>query len=191
MRILNIMLWTFRITSYMLLSLVLLCVAAGATIYMLILMNTMELPNGMIVKWEFDSSDLLEGRHDLYAADGRTLLASGITHICFDDRYVDVIPHGTFGAGSIEALPGTRHPDEEPFSMPPCNGYFVYSLPPKWLYSYSPGMNNDGWDVCADRNFDNPSLKSAKWLVGPCAGVERSARKRGCSIETGPVPCGH
>ncbi len=181
MVIFRILFWIFRVISYTITTIILFCISVLSILLMIMFSQTIELPNGMVVKLEFDSSDLLNGRHDLYAPDRKTLLARGITHICFDDQQVEVIPHGLFNIDSTSPVPGTEFPDEEPFSMPQCGGYFLSSLRPQWLYSYSPGMNKDGWDVCADRNFDNPDLKNEEWLVGPCLTKEDHGKQYGCT----------
>lgn len=130
-------------------------------------MDTIDLPNGMAVRREFDFNDLLHGRSDLYSANGK-LLASGITYLCFDDHLVKTKPHGNFDINSISPIPGTRDEYDYLDFFPACDGYFVISLPPEYFYNYSPGVNKDGLDICNERNFRNLSLTSIEWMVGPC-----------------------
>src|SRR5690606_619003 len=95
------LLWLYRLPAYLLLGVVGLAIGFIAFSYAMTFTDSYRLPNGMIVKRQFDSR-YFRGRSDLYAADGKTLLARGLARICFDDRYVAT----TGGDGTFDGKTG-------------------------------------------------------------------------------------
>lgn len=124
------------------------------------------LPNNMIIKRVFDFS--FHGRYDLYASDGRTVLASSVDMMCFDDRYIEV--SAEMGGGLIDGETSSHIPYSEtearsevmlrkgPYS---CNGYYKGWLGPGLLFERNkePFVPRCDW-----RNLDNPDLKNREWL---------------------------
>lgn len=134
--------------------------------------DSVTLPNGMILRREFDFSRY--GRHDMFAADGRTRLAWNIEFVCFDDRYVEVgeIPGGQggmFDALSVESRPlSGEHRKIAGRALAGghgCNGYYTGMLGPDLLYD---GDNRPFLPPCDWRNFANPALRHKDWLLRPC-----------------------
>lgn len=135
------------------------------------------LPNTMVLKREFDFTRL--GRNTMFAADGRTLLASGIEFVCFNDRYVLIYAYERGQSGLFDAATGGRVPFEEfdtaladsglMDGAKTCNGYFTGMIGPGLLYD---GMKPPFLPSCSWRDTGNPSLKHRNWFKRPCLGDE-------------------
>lgn len=66
-----------------------------------LLRDSLALPNGMILKREFDFTRY--GRDDLFSTDGKTRLARDVDFICFNDRYVWVDSYDRGESGLYDA----------------------------------------------------------------------------------------
>lgn len=122
------------------------------------------LPNGFVLK----------GSH-LLSADFRSILASDIEGVCFDDRFLIVISKrrgqsGLFDAKtrnkvSEEAYPEIFQPDGLKYGRGGCNGYYTAMI--------GPGLLSGGpapfLPRCASINRENRALKDKAWLNRPCA----------------------
>jgi hypothetical protein len=152
--------------------------------------DNVTLPNGMMLRREFnyptwgrfstDQSELSRielislylsdlDRHDLYSADGSTLVVKDVDLLCFDDRQVDI------GYDIFDGAAGGRKLTEDEartvraagLSQPTggCNGYFTGMLGPELLY---PGNTSPFRPSCEWRNRSNPALRNPEWLNWPC-----------------------
>ena len=160
--------WSAAIAAALFFLLILLATAGHLRIFA----DSVTLPNGMILKREFDFSRY--GRHDMFAADGRTRLVRNIEMVCFDDRYVEVLAYqagdgGLFDAQSADGRPlsgDSRDAAERRLAGGHgCNGYYTGMLGPGLLYD---GFSEPFLPPCAWRNFSNPALKHKEWLLRPC-----------------------
>ena len=133
--------------------------------------DSVALPNGMILRPAFDFTRY--GRDDLFAADGPTRLATGTDMICFDDRYVEVMPLRG-GGGLFDALRQGNGPltgaqrrvaEEALAGGHGCNGYYTGMLGPGLIYD---GTKDPFLPPCAWRNLGNPALRHPEWFQRPC-----------------------
>ena len=123
----------------------------------------------MILKRELDFSKY--GRDDLFAADGRTVLARDIESVCFNDRYVEA--DGGLLDGQTNQLI-SRHDWDTYLKVyrssglqngHGCNGYYTGMVGPGLLYD---GNEAPFLPPCEWRNLENPSLADRSWFDRPC-----------------------
>lgn len=135
----------------------------------------MLLPNGSIIFRSFEIRQV-RAEPELYAKDGKTLLAKNIEFICFNDHYVEARSYdrgggGIFGAQTLLSSANLDYAETLAISglggnRKGCNGYFIGMLGPRLLFE-----GND-WPFlppCEWRNFDNLTLKDRSWFDRPCA----------------------
>lgn len=134
------------------------------------------LPNGMIVKREFSYSysEWSKEVSDLYAADGKTRLATDIQGMCFNDRYVSVFVRDScklFDGTMDRPVPLSVTELQEPTGLAgkgdnSCNGYYTDWINARFLYQWT---SESIVPPCSWRNFANPDLKDRDWLEKrPC-----------------------
>lgn len=135
--------------------------------------DSVVLPNGFVLKREFDWSRY--GRDDMFASDGRTLLARDVEFVCFNDRFVEVTAFergqgGLFDAETQGRVPRGSYDEmlaESGLSVwgKTCNGYLTGMTGAGLLYD---GMTAPFQPPCAWRNFDNTELNDRRWFERPC-----------------------
>ncbi|MEM1315800.1 MAG: hypothetical protein AAGI51_14675 [Pseudomonadota bacterium] len=135
--------------------------------------DAVTLPNGMEARRRFDGSRL--GRWDLYSVDGRQRLVRGIDFLCFNDRFVDVVPlvqgeGGVFDSeidGKMEGL--TRREKMQISGLRNrrgCGGYYSAMVGPGVLQRHIRGSRPFS---CEIRNPEGPLRRNREWLDKPCA----------------------
>lgn len=134
--------------------------------------DSVALPNGMILKREFDLSRM--ERDDLFASDGRTALARDVEFVCFNDRYVKVYSYDRKYSGLYDGETDRRVPtnaSKEAYAASGligrhgCNGYYTGMVGSRLLYD---GMVSPFLPPCSWRNLDNPTLTDRSWFERPC-----------------------
>ena len=137
--------------------------------------DSVTLPNGMILKREFDFSK--RERDDMFASDGRTVLARDIEGVCFNDRYVLVNAYTREQGGLFDRMTDGRVPtdDQDAYLATEqasglqgdrgCNGYYFAWLGPGLLY----GGPEPFRPSCDWRNLSNQSLADRSWFDRPCS----------------------
>ena len=95
--------------------------------------DSVTLPNGFVLKRQFDF--WFDDRDDMFAADGRTVLARDIEFLCFNDRFVEVTSYERGQGGLYDAKAQGRVPrgkfeemlEQSGLSVKgkTCNGYFT------------------------------------------------------------------
>jgi hypothetical protein len=113
-------------------------------------------------------------REDLLTADGLETLSTDIEFVCFDDRYVFVIPMERGQGGLFDSTVQARvlaedHPQvftHSGLKRPgvACNGYYTAVLGPGLLYGEDPPFQPS----CDSVNRANLALKDAAWMNRPC-----------------------
>ncbi|MFD1344555.1 hypothetical protein [Litorisediminicola beolgyonensis] len=135
--------------------------------------KSVTLPNGMELGREFDWNRY--GRWDLFAENGRTLLARDVEVVCFNDRYVLVQSYdrgftGLYDAGTDSRLLLDDYDamDISGLDKPGggCNGYFTGWVGPGLLLDDGP---RPFVPPCAWRNVDTEALRDRAWFERPCA----------------------
>lgn len=145
----------------------------GIIQWLLLFNDNIVLPNGMILRREFDFSRY--GRDDMFSADGETLLARNIEFICFNDRYVEVVAmHPGYG-GLYDGETGRPVPGDAFYetysasglsSRHGCNGYYTGMVGPSLMYD---SVDSSAHLIPCDwRNLDNPALADRSWFDRPC-----------------------
>lgn len=139
--------------------------------------DSVALPNGMILKREFDFTRY--GRDDLFSTDGKTRLARDVEFICVNDRYVWVYSYergesGLYDAKANAKRNGLDHSlafqiSELGGNRSACNGYYVGMVGPGLLYD---GNTAPFLPSCDWRNFENPTLQRIDWFERPCRSAE-------------------
>lgn len=127
------------------------------------------LPNGAVLKrqFEFPNSE----RDDMFASDGRTLLARDVEGVCFDDRYVELYSKERGQGGLYDGRAGRWAPRQQTAreiglsSRNGCNGYFTGMLGPGLLYD---AAESPHLPPCSWRNFERPGLADRSWFERPC-----------------------
>ncbi|MCL7997886.1 hypothetical protein M8994_06490 [Brucella sp. 21LCYQ03] len=160
--------WTWKVYEFFCVAIVTILSLRILFLLVVYLTDSFILPNGMIVKREFYGS-IRQSQSNLYASDSKTRLATRISSMCFDDRYIKVrssaglqlidgetnrlIPLADDGAGKGVGPWDTLIGD--------CNGYYKDWVSPNFLY-----VTNRDRRVprCDRRNFDNPNLKNLAWF---------------------------
>ncbi len=137
--------------------------------------DSVTLPNGMILKREFDFSRF--GRNDMFASDGRRVLARDIEGVCFNDRYVLVAAYTREQGGLFDRMTDSRVPADDRDAYQAiekasglqgdrgCNGYYFAWLGPVLLY----GGPEPFRPLCDWRNLNNQSLADRSWFDRPCS----------------------
>ena len=135
--------------------------------------DSVTLPNGFVLRREFDF--WFNDRDDMFASDGRRVLARDVEFVCFNDRFVEVTSYERGQGGLYDAKTQSRVPRgsydemlaESGLSVrgKTCNGYFTPMLGPGLLYD---GMKAPFQPRCASRNLDNTELKDPRWFERPC-----------------------
>jgi hypothetical protein len=135
--------------------------------------DSVTLPNGFVLKRQFDF--WFDDRDDMFAADGRTVLARDIEFLCFNDRFVEVTSYERGQGGLYDAKARGRVPRGKFEEMleasglsvkgKTCNGYFTGMLGAGLLYD---GMTAPFLPPCAWRNLDKPTLSDPSWFERPC-----------------------
>lgn len=132
--------------------------------------TSVTLPNGMILKREFDLSKYR--RDDLFAAGGRRLLARDVESVCFNDRYVQA-DGGLFDGQTNELI---SREDWDTYikvyrssglqnRWGGCGGYYTGMVGPGLLY---PGNSAPFLPSCEWRNLENTALADWSWFDRPC-----------------------
>lgn len=169
--------WAAFVTAYYWFSvaltvLIALWLALATPIFLRKFRDSVTLPNGMVVRREFDFSRM--GRDDLFAADGRTRLVRDVDMICFDDRYVFALAFAEGQGGFFDLLSADARPmrgadrdaaEEALAGGHGCGGYYTGMLGAEFLYD---GNNRPFLPPCNWRNFSNPVLQHKDWLLRPC-----------------------
>jgi hypothetical protein len=153
-----------------------LMVLGGCIVYIDQFTDRVTLPNGMILKRQFDWE--FGKRHDMFASDGDTVLARNIEFVCFNDRYVKAIAypqgHGGLFDGRTNELISRR--DWDTYikiyrasglqNRGACNGYYTAMIGPGLLYD---GNESPLLPSCEWRNLENTALADRSWFDRPCA----------------------
>ncbi len=141
--------------------------------------DSVTLPNGMILKREFDFSK--RERHDMFASDGRRVLSRDIEGVCFNDRYVRVITYTRGQGGLFDRMTDSRVPADDRDAYQAivqasglegghgCNGYYIGMVGPGLLY----GGPEPFLPSCDGRNLSNQSLADRSWFDRPCSSSSR------------------
>jgi hypothetical protein len=144
----------------------LVAVALACAVAIRLLPSETTLPNGFV----------LQGRSVVLSPNGRSVLASDVEFVCFDDRFLWVITDrkgqgGLFDARSRSRVDERDHTEIfEPgglrYGREACNGYYTSMI--------SPGLLHGGtaWPFmpsCDSVNRENPALQDKVWLSRPCA----------------------
>lgn len=132
------------------------------------------LPNGFILKREFEL--WFDDRDDMFAADGRTVLARDVEFLCFNDSFAWLTSYERGHAGLYDAATQSRvrrGKFEEMLEKSglqvqgkTCNGYFTAMLGPGLLYDDGP--ESPFLPRCSRRNLGNAALSDRSWLERPC-----------------------
>lgn len=134
--------------------------------------DSVTLPNGMILKREFDLSKT--ERDDLFASDGRTALARDVEFVCFNDRYVKIYSYdrkysGIYDGATDRPVPINAskevHAASGLIGGHGCNGYYTGMVGPSLLYD---GMVSPFLPPCSWRSLNNPTLTERSWFARPC-----------------------
>ncbi len=130
---------------------------------------TVTLPNGLVLKRQFDFTRA--GRDDMFASDGRTLLARDIEGVCFNDHYIQVLSKERGQGGLYDVLAkrwifgDQAYRDSGLSSRRGCDGYYTGMLGPGLLYD---GMKAPFLPSCSWRNLDREGLADRSWFERPC-----------------------
>lgn len=139
--------------------------------------QSVTLPNAMVLARSFDWTR--SGRDDLLAADGRTLLARDVEHVCFNDRHVWVSSYepghtGLYDALASAKLDGMGYAEAMQVSElrggKGCTGYYLGMVGPGLLYD---GNEAPFLPPCAWRNVGDGALKDRSWFDRPCIEDDR------------------
>ena len=153
--------------------------------------ESVTLPNGMQFGREFDWNRY--GRWDLFAENGRTLLARDVEFVCFNDRYVFVQSYDRGFTGLYDAETDSRLPVDYSQAMAisglgtgnGCNGYYTSWIGPGLLYD---GNTAPFLPRCASRNLDNEALRDRSWFDRPCdprpSSLDKDRRDTGIPIHS-------
>jgi hypothetical protein len=127
----------------------------------------------MLLKRSFDFSRY--GRDDMFAADGRAVLAQDIEYVCFNDRYVWAYSYvqeqtGLYDSKASAKIDGLSHSEAMAISgldegRRGCNGYYIAMVGPGLLYD---GREPPFLPSCDWRNLENPKLERQDWFARPC-----------------------
>ena len=175
--IMSILRVTGRIVLWMIAAIVcsiILVLIAGTAGWLRQFNDSVTLPNGMVLKREFDFTWI--DRNDMFAADGRTQLARAIEFVCFNDRFVLVYAYEREQSGLFDAETGGKVPGKEydtafaasgldPDRRTCGGGYFAGMLGPGLLYD---GMKFPFLPPCSWRNTENRTLARRDWFERPC-----------------------
>ena len=153
-----------------------LAVLGGCIVYIDQFTDKVTLPNGMILKRQFDWK--WGERHDMFASDGRTVLARDIEFVCFNDRYVQAIAmnegHGGLFDGRTNEVISRKDWDTYikvyrstglQNRWGGCGGYYTGMVGPGLLY---PGNSVPILPSCDGRNLENATLADRSWFDRPC-----------------------
>lgn len=144
----------------------LICLALGSALVMAFPARErwITLPNGFVLKG-----------NSLLSSDFRSVLASDIEFVCFDDRFLEVISEmrgqsGLFDAETQNRVSRELHPEIfQPsglkFGRRSCNGYYTWMLGPELLVA---GNRPPFLPGCESVNRENTALKDKAWLERPC-----------------------
>ncbi|MBC8717955.1 hypothetical protein [Ochrobactrum sp. Marseille-Q0166] len=160
--------WTWKVYEFLCVTIVTILSLRILFLLAVYLTDSFILPNGMIVKREFYGS-IRQSQSNLYASDGKTRLATRISSMCFNDRYIKVRSSGVLKLIDGETnrlIPLSDHEarrkvDPSGSLNDDCNGYYKDWVSPNFLY-----VTNRDRRVprCDRRNFDNPNLKNLEWF---------------------------
>jgi hypothetical protein len=126
--------------------------------------KSVTLPNGFILSGE-----------NLVSPDRKTILATDLEFICFDDRFLSASSRQPGQSGLFDGLTGARtSSDDHPEIYQPgglkqggqgCNGYYTWLIGPNLLMD---GNHAPFLPPCLSVNRANPALKDKAWLDRPC-----------------------
>lgn len=169
-RMFRIVFWFFALIGFLVTLWMILAVIHWSRLFR----DNVTLPNGLVLKREFDFSR--SGRDDMFAADGKTLLARDIEFVCFNDRFVWVYSYERGYSGMYDARTGRRVLGEEAqrdsglFGGHGCNGYYTGMLGAGLLYD---GLQATFLPPCSWRNLDREGLSDRSWFDRPCREDDR------------------